>query len=49
MIKTHVGIEGRTLPDVCYGGPVLCGVQDRSKFRCRIKTYDEIIKQHAQR
>lgn len=45
MVKTRVvGMEGRSLPDVCYGGPVLCGVQGQSKFRCRIEAYDEIIK-----
>lgn len=49
MVKTCVGgTEGRSLPDVCYGGPGLCGVQGQGKFPCRIQTNDEIIKQQAQ-
>lgn len=48
MVKTCVGgTEGRSLPDVCYGGPGLFGVQGQGKFPCRIQTNDEIIKQQA--
>lgn len=50
MVKTCVGgTEGRSLPDVCCGGPVLCGVQGQGKFRCRIQMYDEIIKHLSMR
>lgn len=44
MVKTCAdGTEGRLLPDVCDGGPVLCGVQGWEEFRWKIQMYDEII------